>query len=103
MENLGYFVFLDQRPSQLQVLDITDHQFYPVQTFDLLGIGGIGELVQHDNAVIGMVAMPVMHQVAADEPGATGDEDGFRHLRSPGKRRGMETTDEQDRKSTRLN
>jgi hypothetical protein len=30
-----------------------------------------------------MGASPAVHQVAADEPGAAGDEDGFRHVVPP--------------------
>ena len=53
-----------------------------IEAFDLFWIGCIGEFVQHEDPVIRMIAVPAVHQIAADEAGPAGDEDGLRHQAS---------------------
>ncbi len=79
VEELGDVVLLDEVPGQLQVLHIAHHQLDTFQPLDLGAVGGIGQLVQHQDAICGMVAVPAVHQVGADEARAAGDEDGFGH------------------------
>ena len=93
VEHLPDAMPLDQVAGQLQVLDVPDHQLHALEALDLLRIGRVGQPVQHHDAVAGMGAVPAVHQVAADESGAAGDEDGFRHGGSPTKEEERLNTD----------
>ncbi len=98
VEDLRDAVLLEEIPGQLQILDVAHDQFHALQAFDLLRVRRIGELVQHQDAILRVVPVPAMHQVAADEAGAAGDEDGVRHEGSPQRRKGFTTKNTKDAK-----
>ena len=83
MEDPGDLVLLDEVPRQFQVLDVAHHELDAVDAINLGPVRGIGQLVQYHDAVARVVAVPAVDQVAADEAGAAGDEDGFGHLLAP--------------------
>ena len=86
VHQLAHPVPVQQVDHQLPVLDVALHQLDALQARNLLGIRGVGELVQDQDVVIGVGAVPPMDEVRADEPGAAGDEDGFRHGGTPEKK-----------------
>jgi hypothetical protein len=67
----------DQLVDQVGVRDVTDDQRHPVtgQPVEGPGVAGIGQLVEYDDLVLGVLdKMP--DEVGPDEPGAAGDEEG---------------------------
>ena len=58
------------------VADVADHQLHVVggQPGDVLGVAGVGELVQHGHAHAGVLADDVVDEVAPDEAAAAGDD-----------------------------
>ena len=75
----------DDPIEQLRVADVTDDELDPVlgQPRDVLGVAGVGQLVQDGHVHVGVVLDHVMHEVAADEAAAARDDDilGFENLR----------------------
>ena len=75
----------DDPIEQLRVADVTDDELDPVlgQPRDVLGVAGVGQLVQDGHVHVGVVLDHVMHEVAADEAAAARDDDvlGFKDLR----------------------
>lgn len=70
---------------QLRVADIAHDELHAVggQARDVLGVAGVGQLVQDGHMHLGVVVHHVVHEVAADEAAAARDDDvlGFKNLR----------------------
>ena len=62
---------------QPRVADVAHHELHPLggQAGDVLGVAGVGELVEHGHVGLGAVLGDPAHEVAADEPAAAGDDD----------------------------
>ena len=70
---------------QRGVADVADDELHAVrrQARDVLGVAGVGQLVQDGDVHPGVVVDHVVHEVAADEAAAARDDDvvGFKNLR----------------------
>lgn len=75
----------DQPVQQLGVADVAHDELDPIlgQPRDVLGVAGVGQLVQDGDVHLGVVVDHVVHEVAADEAAAARDDDilGFENLR----------------------
>ena len=75
----------DDAVQQLGVADIAHHELHAVggQPGDVLGVAGVGQLVQNGDVDVRVVVHHVVHEVAADEAAAARDDDilGFKNLR----------------------
>ena len=75
----------DDAVQQLGVADVADDELHAVggQPRDVLGVAGVGQLVQDGHVHLGVVVHDVVHEVAADEAAAARDDDvlGFKDLR----------------------
>ena len=75
----------DQPVQQLGVADVAHDELHAVggQARDVLGVAGVGQLVQDGHVHPGVVVDHVVHEVAADEAAAARDDDilGFKNLR----------------------
>lgn len=73
---------------QPRVADVADDEFHAVggQPGDVLGVAGVGQLVQDGHVHAGVVVDHVVHEVAADEAAAARDDDvvGFENFRHEG-------------------
>lgn len=73
---------LIQKPG---VADVAYHELHAVggKPGDVLGVAGVGQLVQDGDVHLGVVGHHVVHEVAADEAAAARDDDvlGFKDLR----------------------
>ena len=67
----------DDAVQQLRVADVAHDELHAVggQPGDVLGIAGVGQLVQDGNVYLGVVLHHVVHEVAADEAAAARDDD----------------------------
>lgn len=79
MEYLGGLAFIDEVAGRFQILDVACHHFHAIWSLDLLRVGGTSQFIQNVNSAFRVVAMPPMDEVVADEIGATGDGNSFRH------------------------
>ena len=74
-----------QPVEQLRIADVAHDELHAVggQPGDVLGVAGVGQLVQDGNVHLGVVVDHVVHEVAADEAAAARDDDvlGFKNLR----------------------
>ena len=74
-----------QPVQQLRVADVAHDELHAVggQPGDVLGVAGVGQLVQDGDVHPGVVVDHVVHEVAADEAAAARDDDvvGFKNLR----------------------
>ena len=78
----------DQPVQQLRVADVAHDELHAVggQAGDVLGVAGIGQLIQDGNVHPRVVVHDVVHEVAADEAAAARDDDVlwleelFRHI-----------------------
>ncbi len=75
----------DQFIEQPSVADVADDELHAVrrQPRDVLGVAGVGQLVQDGHVHPGVVVDHVVHEVAADEAAAARDDDvlRFKNLR----------------------
>ena len=75
----------DEPIQQLGVADVAHHELDAVggKARDVLGVAGVGQLVQDGDVHPGVVVDHVVHEVAADEAAAARDDDvlGFKNLR----------------------
>ena len=75
----------DQFIEQPSVADVADDELHAVrrQPRDVLGVAGVGQLVQDGYVHPGVVVDHVVHEVAADEAAAARDDDvlRFKNLR----------------------
>ena len=75
----------DEPVEQLGVADVAHDELDPIlgQARDVLGVAGVGQLVQDGHVHVGVVVHHVVHEVAADEAAAARDDDvlGFKDLR----------------------
>ena len=75
----------DQPVQQPGVADVAHDELHAVggQARDVLGVAGVGQLVQHGDVHLGVVVHHVVHEVAADEAAAARDDDvlRFKNLR----------------------
>ena len=75
----------DDAVQKLGVADVAHDELHAVggQTGDVLGVAGVGQLVQDGHVHVGVVVDHVVHEVAADEAAAARDDDvvGFKNLR----------------------
>lgn len=75
----------NQPVQQPGVADVADDELHAVggQARDVLGVAGVGQLVQDGDVHLGVVVDHVVHEVAADEAAAASDDDilGFENLR----------------------
>ena len=75
----------DDPVQQLGVADVAHGELHAVggQARDVLGVAGVGQLVQDGHVHPGVVVDHVVHEVAADEAAAARDDDvlGFKNLR----------------------
>ena len=75
----------DDAVQQLRVADVAHDELHAVggQPGDVLGVAGVGQLVQHGDVDARVVAHDVVHEVAADEAAAARDDDvlRFKNLR----------------------
>lgn len=69
-----------QPVQQPGVADVADDELHAVggQSGDVLGVAGVGQLVQDGDVHLGVVVHDVVHEVAADEAAAARDDDVFR-------------------------
>ena len=67
----------DQPIQQLGVADVAHDELDPIlgQPRDVLGVAGVGQLVQDGDVDVGVVVDHVVHEVAADEAAAARDDD----------------------------
>ena len=67
----------DQPVQQLGVADVAHDELHAVggQPRDVLGVAGVGQLVQDGDVHVGVVVDDVVHEVAADEAAAARDDD----------------------------
>ena len=74
----------DDLIEQRSIADVAHDELDPIlgQAGDVLGVAGVGQLVQDGNVYLGVVVDHVMHEVAADEAAAARDDDvpGFEEL-----------------------
>lgn len=74
----------DDAVQQLGVADVAHDELDPIlgQAGDVLGVAGVGQLVQDGDVHVGVVVDHVVHEVAADEAAAARDDDvpGFEDL-----------------------
>ena len=74
----------DQPVQQLRVADVAHDELHAVggQPGDVLGVAGVGQLVQDGHVHVGVVVHDVVHEVAADEAAAARDDDvlGLKYL-----------------------
>ena len=74
-----------QPVQQLGVADVAHDELHAVgrQPGDVLGVAGVGQLVQNGDVHLGVVVHDVVHEVAADEAAAARDDDvlRFKNLR----------------------
>lgn len=70
-----------QPVQQLRVADVADDELHSVggQARDVLGVAGVGQLVQDGDVYLGVVLHHVVHEVAADETAAARDDDVLNH------------------------
>ena len=70
----------DDAVQQLRVADIADDELHAVrrQSGDILGVAGVGQLVQDGDVHLGVAVDHVVHEVAADEAAAARDDDVLR-------------------------
>ena len=75
----------DDAVEQLSVTDVPHDELHAVggEPGDVLGVAGVGQLVQDGDVHPGVVVDHVVHEVAADEAAAARDDDvlGFKNLR----------------------
>lgn len=75
----------DDAIQQLRVADVAHDELHAVrrQPGDILGVAGVGQLVQHGDVDARVVVHDVVHEVAADEAAAARDDDvlRFKNLR----------------------
>lgn len=75
----------DDAVQQLRVADVAHDELHAVrrQPGDVLGVAGVGQLVQDGDVDVRMVVHDIVHEVAADEAAAARDDDvlGFKDLR----------------------
>ena len=75
----------DDAVQELRVADVAHDELHAVggQARDVLGVAGVGQLVQDGDVHVGVVVHDVVHEVAADEAAAARDDDvfGFKDLR----------------------
>lgn len=71
----------DQPVQQLRVADVAHDELHAVggQPGDVLGVAGVGQLVQDGDVDVGVVVHHVVHEVAADEAAAARDDDILNH------------------------
>ena len=67
----------DQPLQEPRVADVAHHELHALgrQARDVLRVAGVGELVEHGHVRARAVVDDVVHEVAADEAAATGDDD----------------------------
>ena len=70
----------DQAVDQPLVADVAHDELHAVggQPGDVLGVAGVGELVEHGHLHAGVLAHNVVDEVGADEAAAAGDDDALR-------------------------
>ena len=70
----------DDAVQQLRVADVAHDELHAVrrQPGDVLGVAGVGQLVQDGHVHVGVVVHDVVHEVAADEAAAARDDDVLR-------------------------
>ena len=75
----------DDPVQQLRVADVAHDELHAVrrQPGDVLGVAGVGQLVQDGDVDVGVVVHDIAHEVAADEAAAARDDDvlRFKNLR----------------------
>ena len=75
----------DQLVEQSGIADVAHDELHAVggQARDVLGVAGVGQLVQDGDVDVRVVVHDVVHEVAADEAAAASDDDilGFENLR----------------------
>ena len=75
----------DDAVEQGGVADVAHDELHAVrrQPSDVLGVAGVGQLVQDGHVHVGVVIDHIVHEVAADEAAAARDDDvlGFENLR----------------------
>ena len=71
----------DQLVQQPGVADVADDELHAGggQAGDVLGVAGVGQLVQDGHVDVRVVVHDVVHEVAADEAAAARDEDVLNH------------------------
>ena len=70
----------DDPVQQLRVADVADDELHAVrrQPRDVLGVAGVGQLVQDGHVYLGVVLHHVVHEVAADKAATARDDDVLR-------------------------
>lgn len=71
----------DDAVQQPGVADVAHDELHAVrrQAGDVLGVAGVGQLIQDGDAHLGVVVGHVVHEVAADEAAAARDDDALNH------------------------
>ena len=64
----------EQSFDQGRVADIADDQLGIGRALQRRAVAGIGQRVEHDNPVVGVMRIPVVDEVAADKAGPAGKE-----------------------------
>ena len=75
---------------ELSVANVSHHKLDPIlgQASDVLGVAGVGELVEHGHVNLWVLANHMMYEVGANEAAATGDDnvlglEDLRHVMPP--------------------
>ena len=71
----------DEPVQQPGVADVAHDELHAVrrQARDVLGVAGVGQLVQDGHVHVGVIVDHVVHEVAADEAAAARDDDALNH------------------------
>src|SRR5205807_2242240 len=70
---LGAQELLDQRAVGNVAFDKSEFAVTP-DRLEIREISRVRQCIKHNDAVVRVLAQPMMHEVAADEPGTTGDK-----------------------------
>ena len=84
MDDAVHMFFLHQLQDALKVADVHLDKLVVGLVFNVLQVGqvtGIGELIQIDNPVLGVLIDEQPYDMAADETGSAGDEEGIVHYK----------------------
>ena len=83
MDNAVHVLLLHEFEHALKVADVHLHETVVglvLDVLEVLQVARIGELVQVDDPVLGVLVHEQAHDVTADEAGAAGDDKGFIHF-----------------------
>ena len=78
VDDEGDVMMVEEVGDELGVADIADDEVdHGVGGWETFGVAGVGECIEDDDLVFGVIFSPVMNEVGADESGSACDEDIF--------------------------